>query len=116
MNLQLKLTRHITKFKSSYFKALEQIINSIGYRKYTYISALKNVVVENKVKSFILRPNLNIKYDSRSYKNVYRCKDAPLEKSSWTGLRLSNEEIKEVFKDDLRGDNYSKKTRKSYKS
>lgn len=109
LNLQLRFTKHMTKRKVNYFKIFKQFVDSIGYRKYEYIQSLKNVVLSEKIKSFIVRPKLNIEYDDRSYKNIYRCKNTPLKKSSWSGLRLSDSEIKEIFKDDLRVLNKKKK-------
>lgn len=85
-----------------FFRGLKQLINSIGYRRYRYYdTGTEDRVIISKEKTFILPSFLNITYDSRAFKNVYRCKDKPLLISSWEHLRLSQQEINEIFTKEL---------------
>lgn len=94
--------KKFTKTSATFFRILKQLINSIGYRRYTYYDTGTEDRVEiSKEKTFTLPSFLNISYDSRAFKNVYRCKDKPLIKSSWEHLRLSQREINDIFTKEL---------------
>lgn len=98
----LEHTKNITKAKVTFFRVLKKIINAIGYRRYTYYdSGTEDLREVSKEKTFILPSFLNVTYDSRAFKNAYRCKDEPLKQSSWEHLRLSKEELDEIFTKEL---------------
>ena len=92
----------MTKRKVNYFMIFNKIIHSMGYRKYYYYENALNMDTVPGLKSFVLKPNLNMSYDDRAYKNAYQCKDEPLIHCSWEHLRLSSKEIKEIFTQELR--------------
>lgn len=95
-------TNKLTKATVNFFRILKQIINSIGYRRYTYYdSGTEDIKAVSGEKSFILPSFLNVTYDSRAFKNAYRCKDEPLNTSSWEHLRLSKAELDEIFTKEL---------------
>lgn len=107
-------TKKMTKKKSNFFWKLKQVYSAMGYRKYyfTYTST-KKMKVQQDVQTFYLPSSLNCEYDERAFKNIYRCKDQPLEHSAWTSLRLSQEELKKVFAPELQYlDEYTKKEKK----
>lgn len=88
----------ISKATANILQVFNKIIKSIGYRKYYYFdSGNENQQVKSKTKTFILPPYLNVTYDSRAFKNGYRCKDKPLEVSKCNALRLSASELEKIF-------------------
>lgn len=98
----LSKTEHMTRTKATFFRVLNKVINAIGYRRYTYYdSGTEDLREVSKEKTFILPSFLNVTYDSRAFKNAYRCKDEPLKQSSWEHLRLSKEELDEIFTKEL---------------
>lgn len=111
-----KITKNLkrsNKFLTNILRVYQKLCNNIGYRKYIYFdSGNENEQVKSKKQSFILPPFLNITYDSRAFKNIYRCKDEPLEKSSWEHLRMSKEEIDEIFTKELNERTQTKKSKK----
>lgn len=110
---QLNACSNVTEFKAGYFRIFKRIINHIGYRKYYYIdSGNENEPGEKKTRTFILPPYLNVEYDSRAFKNAYRCKDEPLKQNSWEHLRLSKQEIDQIFTDELKQRAMSKEQKK----
>lgn len=101
-NFLLDHITKLTKYSTVFFRVFNSINNSIGYRKYIYYDAgTEDREIQGKLKSFILPPYLNITYDSRAFKNAYRCKDQKLKVSSWNNLRLSKQEIDEIFTKEL---------------
>ena len=101
-NKILDKKKKLSKLNVVFLRGLKQLINSIGYRRYKYFdTGTEDRVVISKEKTFILPSFLNISYDSRAFKNVYRCKDKPLIKSSWEHLRLSKQEINDIFTKEL---------------
>lgn len=101
-DFQLNHTKNMTKKKVNYFLIFNKIIRSMGYRKYYYYENAMTLDTVPGLKSFVLKPNLNMTYDDRAYKNAYQCKDVPLVHSSWEHLRLTTQEIKEIFKQELK--------------
>jgi len=100
-NKQLSKVQVMTKKKTSYFMCFDKIIKAMGYRKYYYTESYGALMPANSINTFYLKPNLNIEYDSRAYKNAYRCKDEELVESTWQYLRLSNEDISKIFTKEL---------------
>lgn len=101
-NTLLDKLKNLNKVTVNFFKFFDLIINSIGYRRYTYFDTGTEDRVEiGKNQTFILPSFLNVSYDERAFKNAYRCKDKPLIQSSWTHLRLSKEELDEIFTKEL---------------
>lgn len=98
----LNKTKTMTKKKVNFFKMFNQLIHAMGYRRYWYIERTLGVGGNSGIQSFILKPNLNITYDDRSYKNAYKCKDKPLIQSKWEHLRLTKEEIDAIFPQELK--------------
>lgn len=93
---------NFSKSNVVFLRSLNRIINSIGYRKYRYYdTGTEDRQIIGKEKSFILPSFLNVTYDSRAFKNVYRCKDKPIIESSWDHLRLSQKEINDIFTKEL---------------
>lgn len=116
-NFTLDHTKKTTKAKTTFFRIFKSIINSIGYRKYTYYDAgTEDRETKGKYKSFILPPYLNISYDNRAFKNAYRCKDEKFEFSSWEHMRLSKEELDEIFTKELQERAKTKQQKKSKKT
>lgn len=98
----LDWTKNMTKKKVNFFKMFNQLIRAFGYRRYWYYEKTTGIKSEFGTTSFILKPNLNIDYDDRSYRNGYRCKDKPLIQSKWEHKRLSKKEIDEIFPQELK--------------
>ena len=98
----LSWTKTMTKKKVCFFKVFEEIIRAMGYRRYWYYESTIGVSSNPGIQSFLLKPNLNISYDDRAYKNAYRCKDEPLIQCSWEHMRLTKEEIDEIFLQELK--------------
>ena len=113
-------TKHLSKAQVCFLKTLDKIIKSIGYRKYWfYDTGTEERRVMGKVQTFILPPYLNITYDSRAFKNAYRCKNKKPEVSSWEHLRLTRKEVDEIFIkdfDDLKKKKEEKKSTQKRKS
>ena len=106
----------MTEFKAGFFRTFKKLINHVGYRKYYYFdSGNENQAEKTGTKTFILPPYLNIDYDSRAFKNAYRCKDEPLVNSSWEHLRLSKNEIDQIFTDELKQRAMTKEQKKEKK-
>lgn len=101
-NWQISHVKKMTQKKVNYFMVFDKIIHSMGYRKYYYYENAMTLDTVPGLKSFVLKPNLNMTYDDRAYKNAYQCKDEPLIHSSWEHLRLTSKEIKEIFTQELR--------------
>ena len=111
---QLNRCEKVTEFKAGYFRTMQKIINHIGYRKYYYFdSGNEEQQVKSKTKTFVLPPYLNVEYDSRAFKNAYRCKNEPLKQNSWEHLRLSKSEINQIFTDELKQRAMSKQQKKN---
>ena len=93
------------KAKATFLRLLEKTYNCIGWRKYYYYDTqtlADEVTVESsKTKTFILPPYLNIDYDNRAFKHIYRCEGQPLEESTWEHKRLSKDEITQIFTKEL---------------
>ena len=88
----------MTKATANVLQIFHKFIKNIGFRKYYYFdSGNENEQVKSKTKTFILPPYLNVTYDSRAFKNGYRCKDKPLEVSKCYALRLSSQELEKIF-------------------
>ena len=92
----------MTQKKAGFLHRFKKIIDNFGFRKYYYKEYLGGDEESGRIKSFVVKPSLSIKYNSRSYKNVYRCKDKPLKVSTWMSLYLTEQELKEVFSNDLK--------------
>ena len=94
--------KNMTQKKAGFLHRFKKIIDNFGFRKYYYKEYLGGDEESGRIKSFVVKPSLSIKYNSRSYKNVYRCKDKPLKVSTWMSLYLTEQELKEVFSNDLK--------------
>lgn len=96
--------KELTQRRVNFCKILQKIIKASGYRKYYYVDTgtVKYKDDHAKVQTFILRSNLNVEYDDRAFKNLYRCKDQALEISAWKHLRMDAEELAKIFPAELR--------------
>lgn len=105
----------MSRAKVNSLQILQRFIKNIGYRKYYYFdSGNENDQSKSKVKTFILPPYLNVTYDSRAFKNGYRCKNKPLEVSKCYDIRLTNAELEKIFikKEQLQSKKQKTKTEK----
>lgn len=80
----LKSSRRSSKFISW----LEKLKNNVGYRKYTYLkngnkegNASENQVL-SKTGTYYLKSCLDIKYNDRFYRNLYKAKNTPFKEPS----------------------------------
>lgn len=102
------------KITSNIFKIWGKINSSIGYRKYFYYDAgTADNVQKTKIKTFILPSKLDVQYDDRAFRNIYRAKNLPLEVSKWTHLRLSEWEIDEIFTKEIENLTKTKEQKKA---
>lgn len=110
----LNRVKKMTKFNANIFRIWQKINNSIGYRKYYYYdSGTEDNVQKTDVKTFILPAVLSVQYDDRAFRNIYRCKNKKLEVSSWSHLRLSQQEIEDIFTKELEERTKTKEQRKA---
>lgn len=119
-----KLRQHIFNRESvsigllNTYQILDKYRRCVGVRKYTYRergNLEKDKESEGPIKTFILPVMLNFDYDSRTFKNLYRCKDKPLVSSIWTKKIVDEESLKEIFREDIRQMTLSKEQRKRLK-
>ena len=102
------------KITSNFFRIWQKINNSIGYRKYYYYnSGTADNVKKSDVKTFVLPSVLSVRYDDRAFRNIYRCKNKPLKVSSWNHLRMSKDEIEEIFTKELEERTKTKEQKKA---
>ena len=95
-----------TPTKVALMKAFKSYIDSIGFRKFTYIdngnlqfqaSEGMKEPVKSKVQTFITPPHLNCKYDDRTFKNLNKAKNQASNPVKWNGLVLQEKELKKLF-------------------
>lgn len=96
--------KELTKKQVNFCKGLQKIIRASGYRKYYYVDTgtVKYKNDNARVETFVLRSNLNVEYDDRAFKNLYRCKNQKLEVSAWKNLRMDKSELAKIFPEELR--------------
>jgi len=115
-NFILDHSKKMTNIKATFLRLLQRTYNCIGWRKYYYYEtetmADETTVQTSKTKTFILPPYLNIDYDNKAFKHIYRCEGKPLEENTWEHKRLSKEEITEIFTKELLERRKEKKSKK----
>ena len=110
----LKHTKLTNRLISNFFRIWQKINNSIGYRKYFYYdSGTADNVKKTDIKTFITPSVLSVTYDDRAFRNIYRCKHKKLEISCWSHLRLSKQELDDIFTKELEERAKSKEQRKA---
>lgn len=94
--------------RSVFLYKLNKIVANSGWRKYYYKEYYEGDEEGSYIKSFVVKPCLDISYSSRAYKQGYRCLDQKLTVSTWTSLYLTKSELREVFSDDLKKETMTK--------
>lgn len=107
------VSKEPTDRKVNFITNLKTYVNNVGFRKFKY-SDYGNLQVGNKggsgskTKSFLAPPSLNCEYDDRTFKNLYECKDDAPNVEQFESLVLSEEEVRELFNEEIINRAYKK--------
>lgn len=89
------------KHLSPFIKWLNRLKNCVGYREYYYMksgsqeqSGDKEILKSGK---YWFTSCLDIKYDERAFRNLYKCKDMEFEQPIMRDISMSTEEIKKTL-------------------
>ena len=100
--LQLK-TFKTSKRHSWFMRKLKHYINCVGFRRYVVEEREYNesdgTILSSRQKTFLTPSCLNVKYNDRCFHNIYKCKDKQLKPSRFTADYLTDEDIKEMYKE-----------------
>lgn len=96
-----KRIRHMTKFKTNFMEIWKKILKNMGFRKFEYYDEIRGQGV-TKIKHCLKNPSLNIDYDDRSFRNIYKCKDKEIKPYKWTNPRPTQAELLEVLSPAMR--------------
>lgn len=96
-----------TQIKVGLLTALRKYVNSVGFRRFSYIDNGNlqfqgegnpdNCLGKTKVQTFVTPPNLNCFYDDRTFKNLNKAKNQASNPIKWNGLVLSEKELNNLF-------------------
>ena len=82
-------------------KFLEKLCQSIGFRKYRYLTennTQRHTGMQKGRRTFYLPSLLNFKYDERTFRNFYKCKDQTITPTIFDNLVLDDtEHFKQMF-------------------
>ena len=80
---------------------LEKLCKSIGFRKYRYLTennTQRHTGMQKGKRTFYLPSLLNFKYDERTFRNFYKCKDQQITPTIFENLVLDDtEHFKQMF-------------------
>lgn len=94
-----------TAVRTWFIKNLRAYVDSVGYRKFTYVDngnletvgSEKDIGEKGKEQSFIAPPHLNCTYDDRTFENLNKAKDLAANPVIWNGLTIEEPELKKIF-------------------
>lgn len=82
---------------------LKHYLECVGYRKYVVEEREYNesdgTILNSKTKSFYTPSCLNVKYNDRCFKGLYKCKDKVVKPSKFSKDYLTDEDIKEMYEE-----------------
>lgn len=98
--LQRKVYR-TSKHHSKFMLKFKHYLDCVGYRKYTVDEREYNesdgTVLSSRTKSFYTPSCLNVKYNDRCFKNLYKAKDKKLKPSKFKQNFLTDEDVSQMY-------------------
>lgn len=93
-----------SKRTSGFMRKFKHYIDCVGFRKYTVeereYSESEDKILKSQLKVFYTPSCLNINYNDRCFHNLYKCKDKELKPSHFKEDFLTDEDIKEIYKEE----------------